>query len=87
MTKKKIMINGKQVMHYKRECVKCGSVDWLRYNSTSAIAVSMCKSCQKMFKGSVPIGTKQKELPQDEDANQKMIQEWLRNNKPSVRIN
>ena len=42
-----------------------------------------CKSCFLINKESIGIASHDP-LPQDEDANRRMIDEWLKNNKPTV---
>lgn len=86
METKTIIENGKNVKLYKRVCKKCDREDWIKYKTTAYFKDAVCKSCQLMFKGSVAMSTKQEELPQDEVKNRQMIDEWLKDNKPSIKV-
>ena len=81
---RRFMINGKQVKHYKRECSKCGKKEWMIFNYTTSPSIKMCSSCSKIYKSPTrEIHTKENQ-PEDEVKDAKMIQEWLKKNKPSV---
>ena len=63
----------------RRECATCGRVEYI---DPSNISLN-CKSCFLINKQSIGIASF-KALPQDEEANRRMIDAWLKENEPTV---
>jgi len=75
-TIRKVKINGRSEQQRLRVCTECGTKDWITYRS-GVIQPTMCLKCSTnklRLSNSTQINDV---MPQDEEANRRMIDEFL----------